>query len=103
VERSITHEIRLPVLQLAFVIFIARIFGEIFERFLKQPAVLGELIAGVLFGPYLMGRGSHFPRSARCFRRRVPVRWKLKLTYRFHFHSMESHRLHPFYFCSLPD
>jgi Kef-type K+ transport system membrane component KefB len=56
VEQSITHEIALLVLQLAFVIFIARIFGEIFEKFLKQPAVLGELIAGVLFWS-LLARG----------------------------------------------
>jgi Kef-type K+ transport system membrane component KefB len=61
VEHGITHEITLLVLQLAFVIFIARIFGEIFERFLKQPAVLGELIAGVLFGPYFLGAGISFP------------------------------------------
>ncbi|MCI0412857.1 cation:proton antiporter [bacterium] len=60
-EHSITHEITLLILQLAFIIFIARIFGEIFERFLKQPAVLGELIAGVLFGPYLLGATIAFP------------------------------------------
>lgn len=60
-EHSITQEITLLVLQLAFIIFIARIFGELFERFLKQPAVLGELIAGVLFGPYLLGAAIHFP------------------------------------------
>lgn len=28
----------------------ARIFGEIFERF-KQPAMIGEIIAGILLGP----------------------------------------------------
>jgi Kef-type K+ transport system membrane component KefB len=61
VEHGITHQITLLVLQLAFVIFIARIFGEFFERFLKQPAVLGELIAGVLFGPYFLGANITFP------------------------------------------
>lgn len=30
----------------------ARIFGEIFERF-KQPAMIGEIIAGILLGPSL--------------------------------------------------
>ena len=60
-EQSLTHEIALLVLQLAFVIFIARIFGEIFERFLKQPAVLGELVAGIVFGPYLLGALLAFP------------------------------------------
>jgi Kef-type K+ transport system membrane component KefB len=61
VEHSITHEITTLVLQLAFIIFIARIFGEIFERFLKQPAVLGELVARVVFGPYLLGALLAFP------------------------------------------
>lgn len=32
----------------------ARIFGEIFERF-KQPAMLGEIIAGIVLGPSLLG------------------------------------------------
>jgi Kef-type K+ transport system membrane component KefB len=30
----------------------ARIFGEVFERF-KQPAMIGEIIAGILLGPSL--------------------------------------------------
>jgi Na+:H+ antiporter len=60
-EQAITHEITVLVLQLAFIIFIARVFGEIFERFLKQPAVLGELLSGVLFGPYLLGSMIGFP------------------------------------------
>jgi Kef-type K+ transport system membrane component KefB len=31
----------------------ARIFGEIFERF-KQPAMIGEIIAGIILGPSLI-------------------------------------------------
>lgn len=31
----------------------ARIFGEVFERF-KQPAMIGEIIAGILLGPSLL-------------------------------------------------
>jgi Kef-type K+ transport system membrane component KefB len=31
----------------------ARIFGEIFERF-KQPAMIGEIIAGIIIGPSLL-------------------------------------------------
>ncbi|HSE43398.1 MAG TPA: cation:proton antiporter [Acidobacteriota bacterium] len=67
-EQGITHEVTLLILQLAFILFIARIFGEIFEKFLKQPGVLGELVAGMLLGPYLLGSylklpviGSLFP------------------------------------------
>jgi Kef-type K+ transport system membrane component KefB len=32
----------------------ARIFGEVFERF-KQPAMIGEIIAGIILGPSLFG------------------------------------------------
>ena len=38
-----------------FVIFVAaKIIGEVFER-LKLPAVLGEITAGAVFGPYALG------------------------------------------------
>src|SRR5437868_7818893 len=38
-----------------FVIFVAaKLGGELFER-LKMPAVLGEILAGVVFGPYAIG------------------------------------------------
>lgn len=60
-EHGITHEITLLVLQLAFIFLIARIFGEIFEKYLKQPGVLGELVAGMIFGPYLLGAQLSFP------------------------------------------
>ncbi len=32
----------------------AKIMGEIFER-IKQPAVVGEILAGILLGPYIFG------------------------------------------------
>lgn len=60
-EHGITHEVTLLVLQLAFIILIGRLSGEFFERILKQPGVLGELVAGMLFGPYLLGSGLAFP------------------------------------------
>jgi Kef-type K+ transport system membrane component KefB len=38
-----------------FVIFVAaKIVGEAFER-LRLPAVVGEIVAGALFGPYMLG------------------------------------------------
>lgn len=38
-----------------FVLFAAaRILGEVFER-LRQPAVIGELLAGLLVGPHVLG------------------------------------------------
>ena len=54
-NHSITHQMMILVLQLALIVLVARLCGEIFERFLKQPAVLGELAAGMLIGPYALG------------------------------------------------
>jgi len=42
------------VIQIGFIIIIAKISGIIFTR-LKMPAVLGELIAGVIIGPHFLG------------------------------------------------
>jgi Kef-type K+ transport system membrane component KefB len=52
---DLTHEAAVFVLQVGVVLIAAKIGGEIFERWLKQPAVLGELLMGVLIGPYALG------------------------------------------------
>jgi Kef-type K+ transport system membrane component KefB len=67
VEQGITHEVTILILQLAFIFLIARVSGEIFERYLKQPSVLGELVAGMLFGPYLFGADIRFPGLGNLF------------------------------------
>lgn len=41
-------------IQLAIIITLARIFGYIFEKF-GLPCVLGELLSGIIIGPYLLG------------------------------------------------
>ena len=41
-------------LQLGVIIFAARICGNIAEK-LKMPSVLGELLAGIIIGPCLLG------------------------------------------------
>jgi Kef-type K+ transport system membrane component KefB len=41
-------------LQLAAMLLLARIFAEIAQRF-RQPAVVGELLAGIMLGPTIMG------------------------------------------------
>lgn len=41
-------------LSLFLVLLAAKIFAELFER-LKQPAVIGEILAGVIIGPYVLG------------------------------------------------
>lgn len=52
---SITHQMMVLVLQIAIIIIAARLGGELFERYLKQPSVLGELIAGMVIGPFALG------------------------------------------------
>lgn len=41
-------------LQLASMLLLARVFAEIAQKF-KQPAVVGELLAGILLGPTILG------------------------------------------------
>lgn len=43
------------VLLLAIILVAAKIGGEVFERFFKLPAVLGELIAGIIISPFALG------------------------------------------------
>src|SRR3989344_6229479 len=40
--------------QIAVILLVAKIFGELFER-MGQSSVLGELIAGMVIGPYALG------------------------------------------------
>jgi Kef-type K+ transport system membrane component KefB len=41
--------------QLALILLACRVFGWIGKRFLGQPQVVGEMIAGVCLGPSLFG------------------------------------------------
>lgn len=51
---DMTHRMMLLMLQLGVILFIARIGNMLLER-MRMPGVLGELMAGVLIGPYLLG------------------------------------------------
>ena len=42
-------------LQLAIIIFTCRVVGKLGQKFLGQPQVVGEMIAGVILGPSLFG------------------------------------------------
>ena len=42
-------------LELAVILIFAKIGGEVFERYLKIPAVLGELVAGIIISPFALG------------------------------------------------
>ncbi|WP_254525968.1 cation:proton antiporter [Natrinema caseinilyticum] len=48
------HELLLVIVQLALLLFVARLLGEAFSL-MGQPAVVGELFAGVLLGPSFLG------------------------------------------------
>lgn len=52
---SLAHLMTILVLQLALIIITAKIFGYLTVRYLKQPSVLGELVAGMIIGPYALG------------------------------------------------
>ena len=41
-------------LDIAIVIVVARLMGRLFVR-LRQPAVIGEIVGGILLGPSLLG------------------------------------------------
>jgi Na+:H+ antiporter len=42
------------VISLGLLLFAAKIFAELFAR-LKLPIVLGELVAGIIVGPFALG------------------------------------------------
>lgn len=49
-----TEQMTILVLQLGIIIFAARGGGILFEK-LRMPAIIGELTAGIIIGPYLLG------------------------------------------------
>ena len=57
-ESEITEHITEIMVQLSVVILSAKLCGELCERFIKIPPVLGELFAGILIGPYALGNMS---------------------------------------------
>jgi Kef-type K+ transport system membrane component KefB/mannitol/fructose-specific phosphotransferase system IIA component (Ntr-type) len=51
---GINHRMMILVIQLGLILFAARLGNMIFEK-LHLPGVLGELFAGIIIGPYLLG------------------------------------------------
>jgi Kef-type K+ transport system membrane component KefB len=49
------------ILTFGLILLSARIGGELFERYLKQPPVLGELVAGIIISPFALGGLIHDP------------------------------------------
>ncbi|MBI2847365.1 MAG: cation:proton antiporter [Chloroflexi bacterium] len=52
---EITELITRLVFQLAVILLAAKLAGEACERYLKVPSVLGELVVGIIIGPYALG------------------------------------------------
>ena len=52
---SLAHIVVILAMQLGIILVAAKLFGEITERVFKQPAVIGELLAGVIIGPFALG------------------------------------------------
>ena len=54
-EEDFVKHVEHLVIQLAIILAAAKIGGEICERYLKIPTVLGELAMGTLIGPFALG------------------------------------------------
>ena len=54
-EQDVTEVAVRLIYQLAIILLAAKVGGEICLRYLKVPPVLGELMAGVIIGPFALG------------------------------------------------
>lgn len=74
------HDLLVLFLQLALLLAAARVLGEALRR-VHQPAVIGELLAGILLGPSLLGHyfpnlyEAIFPQTTRAYNLLEAVAW----------------------------
>ena len=54
-EQDFTELVTHLVFQLAVILAAAKVGGEICERYLRIPPVLGELVVGIIIGPFALG------------------------------------------------
>ena len=54
-ENDMVHKMMLLVFQLSIILFAAKYSGKLFKR-LHFPPVIGELFAGIVIGPYMLGK-----------------------------------------------
>ncbi len=52
---SITHRMMLLVIQLGLILFAAKLGNILFEK-IRLPGALGELVVGIIIGPYALGQ-----------------------------------------------
>lgn len=55
---ALYHPLSTLLLQIITILFVARLFGYFFNK-MRQPAVIGEIVAGIILGPTLLGE--YFP------------------------------------------
>lgn len=60
-SHGITELLIRLIFQISVILAAAKIAGEVAERYLKQPGVLGELAIGILIGPYALGKFINLP------------------------------------------
>jgi Kef-type K+ transport system membrane component KefB len=54
IQTQLQNPLSILLLQIVIIIFVARIIGWLFKK-MGQPMVIGEILAGILLGPSLMG------------------------------------------------
>ena len=65
-DARVTQEVPRLIVQLSIILLAAKLSGEMTERFSKVPGVLGELVTGMIIGPYASG-GLEIPYLAPSF------------------------------------
>ena len=53
-SHNITEPMAVLLMQIIIIIFFARVFGFLFKK-IGQPAVIGEIVAGIILGPSILG------------------------------------------------
>lgn len=53
-SHNLVHPLAVLILQITSIILVSRIFGYIFNK-IGQPTVIGEIVAGIVLGPSLLG------------------------------------------------
>lgn len=57
-KENLNHPLAVLLLQIVVIVIVAKLFGELCKK-IGQPSVVGEMIAGILLGPSLIGH--YFP------------------------------------------
>src|SRR5580658_692954 len=55
-QHNLMHPLPVLLLQILVILIVAKLFGFLFNnRLLRQPAVIGEIVAGIVLGPSVFG------------------------------------------------